>query len=232
MKETIRRTFRTFGVDVRPARHAKDLMDFVKDREIDTVLDVGANIGQFGASLRVKGYRGKIISFEPVQSVFRALSARAEPDGNWQVHNYALGAEPGEATINVAELSVFSSILSATSAAAEFDSRAVTARTEVIPVRTLDEVVPSISGSVLLKIDTQGYERQVLCGGRQILKSLKGILMELPIVQLYQGNWSFHEAVEFMSTVGFIPAQIHPVNYGAVDKVSLVEVDCLFRPRD
>jgi FkbM family methyltransferase len=232
MKELVRRFFRALGADVRPARHVRDLIDFVKDRQIDTVLDVGANVGQFGASLRAKGYRGRIVSFEPVVSVFQTLVARARADGNWEAYHCALGAETGEAIIHVAEFSVFSSILASTAAATEFDCGAVTARTEATRVRTLDEVARDLSGNILLKIDTQGYEKQVLDGGRQTLPRLKGILMELPIVQLYEGNWQFHEALEFMAAAGFIPAQMQAVNYGAVDKVSLVEVDCLFRPRD
>jgi hypothetical protein len=54
----------------------------------------------------------------------------------------------------------------------------------------------------------------------------------LPIIQLYEGNWQFHEAIAFMAEAGFVPAQIHPVNFHWIDEVSLVEVDCLFRPRD
>ncbi len=103
MKELVRRFFRALGADVRPARHVRGLMDFVKDRQIDTVLDVGANVGQFGASLRSKGYRGRIVSFEPVASVFQTLAARAKADGNWEAYHCALGAETGEATIHVAE---------------------------------------------------------------------------------------------------------------------------------
>ncbi len=232
MRELVRRFFRALGADVRPARHVRDLMDFVKSRQIDTVLDVGANVGQFGASLRAKGYRGRIVSFEPVASVFHTLAARAKADGNWEAYHCALGAETGEATIHVAETSVFSSILASTAAATEFDRGAATVRTEATPVRTLEEVARNLSGNILLKIDTQGYEKQVLAGGRQTLPRLKGILMELAIVQLYQGNWQFHEALEFMAAAGFIPAQMQAVNYGAVDKVSLVEVDCLFRPHD
>ena len=93
-------------------------------------------------------------------------------------------------------------------------------------------VAANLSGNILLKIDTQGYEKQVLQGGRQTLSRMKGVLMELPIIQLYEGNWQFHEALEFMASAGIVPAQIHPVNYHSKDRVSVVEVDCLFRPRD
>jgi FkbM family methyltransferase len=207
-------------------------MDFLEDRKIDVVLDVGANVGQFGASLRNKGYRGKIISFEPLGSEFQRLATIANADSNWEAYNFALGAASGDATINVSDSSVFSSIQTLNSAAIEFDSGAVVRRTETIKMRTLDEFFPNLSGKVLLKIDTQGYEKQVLEGGRQMLLQVKGILLELPIIMIYKGTWQFHEAVEFMASIGFIPAQIEPVIYHSKDKVSLVEVDCLFRQRD
>jgi hypothetical protein len=89
-----------------------------------------------------------------------------------------------------------------------------------------------LSGNTLLKIDTQGYERQVLEGARNVLPMMTAVLLELPIVHLYEETWRFYEALEFMATAGFIPAQIHPVNYHSLDEVSLVEVDCLFRRRD
>jgi FkbM family methyltransferase len=232
MKEFIRRNLRRLDLDLVRASFRQTVMDFIFDRNIDTVLDVGANVGQFASELRAKGYTGKIISFEPVPSVFQILSETAEADPNWEVHNFALGATAERATINISDSSVFSSLLPTTNAATAFTDTAASTRTEIIEVRPLDEVLPAVSGNILLKIDTQGFERHVLEGGRNTLPGLKGVLMELPIIQLYEGNWQFHEAVAFMSDAGFVPAQIHPVNFHSLDKVSLVEVDCLFRPLD
>jgi len=232
MKAFIKRHLRRFNIDVGSARFRPTVMDFVSNRDIKIVLDVGANVGQFGESLREKGYDGKIISFEPIPSAYQTLAAKARADGNWDAHNFALGAAPERTTINVANSSVFSSLLSTTHAAAEFSETAVATHPETIEVRTLNEVVADTSGNTLLKIDTQGYEKQVLEGGRQMLSTLKGILMELPIIHLYEGTWQFHEAIAFMAAHGFVPAQFHPVNFHWKDEVSLVEVDCLFRPRD
>jgi hypothetical protein len=64
------------------------------------------------------------------------------------------------------------------------------------------------------------------------LAGLEGVLLELPIIHLYERTWQFHEALAFMAERGFVPAQIHPVNYHWKDQASLVEVDCLFRMRD
>jgi FkbM family methyltransferase len=232
MKRSIRRTLKHFGFEIRRIETIRTLMGFIQDRNIDVVLDVGANVGQFGTSLRAQGYRGKIVSFEPISTVYRTLAAATATDLEWDTHNFALGLNTEYATINVSVSSEFSSILPSTCAAMKYTDAAAVTRTELIEVRKLDDVFPKLSGNTLLKIDTQGYERQVLEGGRSLLPKLKGVLMELPIVHLYQGTWQFHEAIAFMADAGFVPAQIHPVNFHSTDRVSLIEVDCLFRPRD
>jgi FkbM family methyltransferase len=232
MKRVVRSTLKHFGLEIRHIQTTRTLMGFITDRNIDVVLDVGANVGQFGASLRAQGYRGKIVSYEPILTVYQALAATTATDLEWDINNFALGSRTEFATINVSTSSEFSSILPSTCAAMTYDEAAAVTRTESIEVRKLDDVFTKPSGNILLKIDTQGYERQVLEGGRCLLPKLKGVLMELPIVHLYQGTWQFHEAIAFMADVGFVPAQIHPVNFHSTDRVSIIEVDCLFRPRD
>ncbi|MGD0910469.1 MAG: FkbM family methyltransferase [Terracidiphilus sp.] len=212
-------------------RRVRDLLDFIEDRQIDVVIDVGANVGQFGKSLRECGYRGRIVSFEPIASAFQVLAKAAQADGNWEATQCGLGAASGTARLKVSELSVFSSILDSTSAGTQHDKRMAVDHIEEISIRTLDEIAAPIRGKILLKVDTQGYERQVMEGGQQTLPRLSGILLELPIIHTYEGVWQFHEAVKFMDDAGFVPAQITPVGYHTVDKVSAVEFDCLFRPR-
>lgn len=232
MKEFVRRALRRFDIDEAHASFRQSVADFIADRSIDTVLDVGANVGQFASSLRKKGFSGRLESFEPVSSVFADLEDTARHDAKWHTHNYALGAATERTNIHVSDSSVFSLLLTATDAAHAYSEASASTHTEEIEVRTLDDVLPVVTGDVLLKIDTQGFEKRVLDGGRRALPHLKGVLMELPIIQLYECNWQFHEAIAYMAESGFVPAQVHPVNFHSVDKVSLVEVDCLFRPQD
>ena len=207
-----------------------ELIDFLGARGIEVVFDVGANDGHFGLWLRERGYRGRIVSFEPIRAVFDILKARADEDGDWEVHPVALGEQPGKAVINVAKLSVFSSLLPQRDAATAFDPGATHARTEEVAVATLDQFAPDYaSRACFLKSDTQGFERQVLLGAKATLPILQGVQLELPIIQFYSGVWGISEAINFMSTEGFVVAQIHPVNYHPADPVSWVEADCVFR---
>ncbi|HEV2174575.1 MAG TPA: FkbM family methyltransferase [Nitrospira sp.] len=230
MNPLIRAAYKRLGIIHLGRRRVRDIVDFLADRKIDTVIDVGANIGQFGQGLRAEGYRGKIVSFEPVASVYQELAKKAASDGYWDAHRCGLGAATGAAQINVSELTVFSSILDMSSTASLHDSRTAVTRTEEIEIRTLDDVTADLTGNIFLKIDAQGYERHVIEGGRQTIGRVLGIQLELPVIRVYEGEWQFHEALKFMSDLGFVPAQIQPVNYHGADNVSAVDFDCLFRP--
>ena len=228
-----RKFYKRLGILHVGRRRVRDLTDFIENRQIDLVIDVGANVGQFGELLRAEGYRGKIVSFEPTLEVFRELARKASADGLWEAYRCGLGATSGTATLHASKLSVFNSILELSAVANLHDGRMAVDRTEEVPIHTLDEIVEPLlraSRSLLLKIDTQGYERQVLEGGLQTVARAAGILMELPVVHTYKGEWRFHEALEYMFELGFVPAQMQAVGYHGADNVSAVEFDCLFRP--
>jgi FkbM family methyltransferase len=226
-----RAIYRRLGLLRVGRRRARDLFDFIETRKIDVVIDVGAHTGEFGLLLRTGGYRGRIISFEPVKASFAELSAKARGDRGWEVRRCAVGRSSGQGSIQVSELSIFSSILPLSEVATLHDSRMTIDHAESVPVVTLDETLAGVAGNVLLKVDTQGYERQVLDGGRETLRWCLGVLMELPAIHIYSGDWEFHEALAYMHRAGFILAQAQPVNYHTKDRASAVDFDCLFRPR-
>lgn len=231
MNRILRAVYKRLGIVHLGRRRTRDIVDFIESRAIDTVIDVGANVGQFGEELRANGYRGKILSFEPTRAAFAALAQKAAADGNWEAHHCGLGAAPGTATLHASQLSVFNSILELSGVASLHDQRMAVDHTEEVAIHTLDQVAAALTGKILLKIDTQGYERQVLEGGRATIARVAGILMELPVIHTYQGEWHFHEALAFMFQAGFVPAQIQAVGYHGRDNVSAVDFDCLFRPR-
>jgi FkbM family methyltransferase len=226
------RAARRYGLDVRESSKHPNLVDFINDRKIDVVLDVGANSGQFGQKLRGFGYTGVIASYEPVSSAFKYLESIARSDDKWTVNNFAIGAESGQLKINISANTKFSSTLSLRDNAQEFHGGIVTDRVENVPVWTLDHVATEFEGNILIKIDTQGSEREVIEGGRKTVARSRGVLMELPIIALYENSWRLSEAIEYMDGIGFLPTQIDPVNYHPTDRQALVEIDCLFRSRD
>lgn len=229
MKRLIKKAFRFFGYDIQKGA-AANALDFLKVRQVDIVIDVGANIGQFGLYLRRWGYKEHIVSFEPIKSTCEVLKTAASRDGHWEVHNYALGARPGRMMLNVSENTIFSSFLELSDAAQRSYPETAVRRREEVEVVKLDDVVASFRGrNVFLKIDTQGFERQVLEGATKTMESLQGVQLELPVVHLYRDTWRIEEAIDYMRKAGFVIAQLRPLAYHSEDPVSLLVIDCIFR---
>jgi len=229
MKDLAKRTLRHFGLElIRKRPHAEDL---VIDHRVDVVLDVGANDGLYGRYLRAAGYGGRIVSFEPVRSTFDALHNQAASDPQWETVNLGLGREDTVATINVARRSVFSSILQPLATLKEFASDDVASvGEEKLSLKTLDSQFPLFVRTgerVFLKIDTQGYEREVILGGQASLTMIWGIQLELSLKPLYQGEASIAEMIALLERNGFHLALIDPVTFDQRSGV-LLQIDCVF----
>lgn len=209
---------------------APDIGGFLVNRGCDCVLDVGANVGLFARIVRSQDYRGKIVSFEPVVTCYNEMVAQLGRDRHWEGRRIALGDHEHNTEINVSQNPEYSSIKPLSPLGREFAKSAAPVAREPIHVRTLDQEMASIPCErPFLKIDTQGFERQVLDGAKETLGRCVGLLLELPVENLYEDVWGFTEAVSFMETMGFRPAQIVPVNSRRGDPVSAIEFDCLFR---
>jgi FkbM family methyltransferase len=188
------------------------LVQFLDLKGIDIVLDVGANVGQFGSNLRQAGFAGTIISFEPQSEAHAMLTRRAAPDPKWKVApRAAVGNRPGEAEINISANSVSSSLLEIESKHTESAPTSTYVAKEKVPVITLDQelLIPN-AGRLFLKIDTQGFERPVLEGARALLKRTSGVLLETSLTSLYKGQASALELQQLMAAEGFALWNIMP----------------------
>lgn len=202
----LRSSLRFLGLDVyrysiTSSSHAR-LKNFISLMKIDLVLDVGANTGQTGDELRNSlGYRNKIHSFEPLSSAFSELKRNSAQDPLWDVHNVALGSSSGEVEINVANNSQSSSLLPMSKLHSDAAPESAIKGSERITVRTLDEILSGIRGdaeNIYMKCDTQGFELEVLKGGKRSLPSISLIQMEMSTEELYQGCPLIGEVITFM----------------------------------
>ena len=174
---------------------------------IDTVLDVGANTGQYAVGLRADlGYGGKILSFEPLSKAFKALESRARRDPAWQTFHHALGDQDETREINIAANSQSSSLLPMLPAHLKSAPQSEYIGKETIRVRTLDQVFPALctqARNIYLKMDTQGFERNVLLGAKESLKRIDTVQMELSLVPLYSHQPLFNEMYSLMIELGY-----------------------------
>jgi FkbM family methyltransferase len=229
VKQHLKKIIKSLGYDVRRLDPGRDVISFIQSQSISLVLDVGANSGQFATALREQGYSGRIVSFEPVGDVFALLLKNSEHDKKWSVLNVALGGVSGDTLINVSQETEFSSILQQTDNTVQINPGARLVRQETIKVARLDELFAYPGEKILLKVDTQGFEREVLDGATVSLRAIEAVLLELPVVHLYKGTWGLEDAFAYMSDRGFQLCQIKPVNFLWDDPI--LEVDCLFRRR-
>lgn len=194
-------------------------IDLFNDRGIDLVIDVGANIGQYAMKLRDLGYKGRILSFEPLPFEFIKLSENAKNDKDWQVVNIALGEFDGESDINVANLSVRSSMLNMSDdrfrLAPNIGKGEYVGRERVL-VRKLDSIYDEYvktGEKVLLKLDVQGYEKNILDGSEMSFNKLIGLQIELSLVRLYDDETIFVDMINFLGKKGFSLQSIEPGFY-------------------
>jgi FkbM family methyltransferase len=230
-----RALLRHLGWELRPLDYSGSeevmLGRFLRAARPDTVFDIGANEGQYAISLRKCGFRGRIVSFEAIPSVHTVLAAAAAKDPDWVVAPCcALGRAAGEARINLAGNSVSSSLLPMRAAhlSAAPESKYIGVATT--RMERLDQIaVPLLpkQGRLLLKIDTQGYEEEVLAGAEGILKDVAALQLEMSLLPLYEGAPSFRRILELCEALGF---ELHGLIPGFYERKTerLLQADGLF----
>ena len=229
------RLARRLGYDLTPRNKAKSpnaqLVAVLAHFRITCVLDVGANVGQYGTMLREWGYRGRIVSFEPQASVHAALERRAAADPTWQVAPaMALGARAGQIDLEVSAESDMSSILPQSALLRRVSPSSAVVRKETVPLCRLDEMAGPylrLDDRGFLKIDTQGYEAEVLSGAEKLLDRIAGIQLELSLVPLYQGERAFRAMLDHLAAVGFEPYLFRP-GYFERKLARQLQVDSVF----
>lgn len=197
-----------------PSKESRNLAALLAHHRIDLVLDVGANTGQYAERLRRAGYGGRIVSFEPQSSAHGLLTVAAADDPGWAVApRMAVGDSDRPLTLNLSAESDMSSALAMTDEMADLLDSAAYTGTETVPQARLDALLADFAESgdrLLLKSDTQGYDRQVLDGAAGVLDRIQAIQLELSIVPVYVGEPSYLEMIGHLDSLGFSPALFIP----------------------
>lgn len=235
MKNIIKKLFNLFGLHICKFSAinvpAYQTVQALKAHNINVVFDVGANVGQFASELLEYGYTGKIVSFEPLPQAYASLVSQANGNQNWIVHpRCALGAAPDEIEINVAANSASSSILPMLSAHENAAPHSKYTHKQPVSLITLDSVLEqytTVEDNVFIKIDTQGYEWAVLDGAEQALKQSKGVLLELSLIHLYEGQKLWQDLINRLTITNYL---IFAIQSGFTDTKTgqTLQIDGLF----
>ena len=235
LKNLIKRVIGHFGYDLvrlpHPGSCGRHLQQILGDFDINLVCDVGARHGEYSSELRDHGYRGWIASFEPVGENFQIITANRRGDSRWQGFNLALGSAPAKLKINVTAGSALSSFHKPNAyAKSEFTEDAVITRTEEVDVMTLAAMLPELKKLVpdpriYLKLDTQGFDLEVLKGAESVLPHIHALQSEVSIKPIYENMPPYDEAIAAFQSHGFELAGLYPVH--ADKSGAVIEFDCL-----
>ncbi len=234
LKTLVRKALKKAGYDIVRYRPTSDPAvrrnKLLETYDVDTVIDVGANVGKFGIALREHGFDGKIISFEPLSSAFESLQKEAEKDQKWEAVNKALGDKNEKTEINIAGNSLSSSIREMLPTHEKSAPEAQYVGKEKIEVRKLDSVFEefcSEKDNILLKIDTQGFEKKVIEGAQESLEAIDTVQLEMSLTPLYKNETLFLDMIRYLNRKGYSLVHLEHV-FSDRETGRLLQVDGIF----
>lgn len=156
---------------------------------LKTVVDVGANVGQWSTMLLDLITPEKLIIIEPEPAAFARLHGQFGQRAGVELHNLAIGDSDGATRFRITRDSTGASVLPPSDAMRELVGQNWTVESETeVPMRTLDSLLVAAPEISLVKIDVQGFERQAIAGAGQTLQRTKFLLIELNYMPQYVGG--------------------------------------------
>lgn len=204
VKETVRGLCRSCGLDVRRIPRYRPFA-WLQDWEIRTVLDVGANIGQFSAMIHEALPQARVYSFEPLADCCKQLKKTMAGVSGFQAFDFALGDTTGRMQIHRSDAPESSSLLPMGQLHKKAFPHTAQTRLETIEIRRLDDVAGDlqIDENLLIKVDVQGTEDKVIAGGERTFARAAALIMETTFVPLYQGQVMFDAIYDRFRRMGF-----------------------------
>lgn len=196
---------RTIGLRKSHYRKRPGKLAFLKQYQVRTVLDIGANVGQSALEMRAHLRDAQIYSFEPLSDCFQKLSSAMAGDTKFKAFPFALGAKNEQISIHKSAYSPSSSLVAMGKLHKEAFPHSAESHDERVEVRRLDDVAPELilKDDVLIKIDVQGFESKVIDGGDKTMRAARVVILENSFYELYVGQALFDELYERMKRLGF-----------------------------
>jgi FkbM family methyltransferase len=177
----------------------------LKNQDIKTVLDIGANTGQFARDIHNRLPKAQIYSFEPLKDGFDLLMKNMADVADFKAFNVALGETTGKMQINRSAFSPSSSMLKMAELHKKLYPKSAESAKEEITVKRLDDMAEEfhIKKPLLIKVDVQGYEDKVIAGGKNIFGQASVVVIETSFVKLYEGQPLFGDIHDQLRALGF-----------------------------
>ena len=233
MKSILKTIAQKFGYDILHLptdpiqRQKNNLFDQYK---INLIFDIGANTGQFAQRAIKAGFKGKIVSFEPLPDAFHKLQFSAKLNNNWDAENCAIGDYDGKTTLNISQNSYSSSILPILGEHITSAPESVYVDRIEVEIKKIDTIIYKFyneNKNLYIKIDTQGFERNVFEGCLKSLDKICGFQMELSLVPLYEGETLMQEMITLLRQYGY-KLKLMESGHRNYETGELLQVECYF----
>jgi FkbM family methyltransferase len=201
----------------------------MRSLKVDTVVDVGANVGQFSLLSRICWPESQVFAFEPLPGAAEKFRKIFQNDHRVTLSQCAVGTTTGQLQFHISSRDDSSSLLPITSAQEAFAPGTQETATTSVSVRPLSDLLTpeQLAHPALLKIDVQGYEDRVLRSAGPLLPHFTFIFCELSFRELYAGQARAHEIIEYLMEQGF---HLIGVSNLSADKMGMtVQADFLFQ---
>ena len=232
-KAIIKNILRKFGYNITLANTTTNsslqLVKSFEKFEIDLIFDIGANVGQFAKDIFNYGYKNKIVSFEPLTIAHKILIKNAKFNTNWSIYERcAIGESDGETFINISENSVSSSILEMTNSHLDAAVNSKFIGKEKVNIYKIDTIIDQFKfNNIFIKIDAQGFEKNIINGSLNSANKIKGFLCETSLIELYKGQSLWQEMIAKFDDLGFKLWGIQP-GYSDPRTGQTLQVDLIF----
>ncbi len=178
---------------------------WLRNMKLETILDIGANTGQFAKSMHELFPEATLYSFEPLKDCYEELLVQFKNVPQFQAFNVALGDETGVVEMHRSEYSPSSSLLSMNDlhkTSFPYTKKEILQKVDLV---CLDDIASRLElrKPMLVKLDVQGYEDKVISGGKSVIGQADIVITELSVEQLYDGQPLFDEIYKTMTSMGF-----------------------------
>lgn len=233
LKQLVKKAINNMGFDiVRMPKSPKNSLLGLRNLPIRSIIDIGANKGQFARMISNLFPEARIYSFEPLSEPFKQLKEWADyQNGRATVFNVALSDKEGEGKIfSHLEHSPSSSFLKATETCKRFYPFTKKQATTIVKLTTLDKAIAGMSKpptpDILIKVDVQGYEDRVIIGGAETFREAKACILEVCLDKLYEHQAAFKDILFLLDELGYHYAG--NLDQGYADNGHVIFIDAVF----
>jgi FkbM family methyltransferase len=207
-KKLIKNGLELFGLELRRIPRCEiNKYAWLQNLNIKTILDIGANTGQFALEINKYLPDATIFSFEPLRNEYDQLIKRTLNIKRFKAINIALGDINGKTIIHRHIFSPASSLLKVSNVSMEAYPYIGNSNNEEIEIMRLDDFIASdkylLEPEILIKMDVQGFEDKVIKGGENTFILAKVIISEISFQELYEGQECFDGIYNQLINLGF-----------------------------